>query len=541
MAVHASLGVPRSDADTPITLVLLCQNLERSTSRLELASLGSWLSSHRKGVKVGLVEDLCHQPSVIRSAVRRVGAQRLVLGLCSKSYAEVELPTHARRAGLDPLGIQMVDLGNSPGRDAFPAAVNARARVLLAAAVARARAFTGSQPENLKTVLLSSGQRISRRALFALPPVSYATVPTISQTMCAAKDGCDQCVRACPHTALEKDGDAILVNRSQCESCGTCVAVCPQRAVEFPGWSPEELEAQVASLLDAQTDLEVKAVAFSCKNAPISAGNGWLPVRVPCASMVSIQAILETLARGASAVALQRCGEQCTTGLAETLGKRVDYCQQLLQRLGGPSESKRVCLLSTEQTTHPGSVPALSPPPGEISRGALTLFGRGVAARAVMGLAARHGVKTLVLEHLYSPLGIVEIDPQACTACSTCASACPTGAITSERRDDEVVMVFDASICTACGLCESSCPEKAEGAIRVSRVTDTDRLSLGPQVLSQDQESRCERCGAPVATRRMLQRIAALLGKDYNPQFMERRCISCRVEGTGTSTSSSVP
>jgi ferredoxin len=543
-------------ADVSITLVLLCQGLDKTALALELAELGSWLLSHLQGVKVGTAEDLCHQPGAVRTAIRQTSAHRLVLGLCSREHPEVELQAHARRAGLDPLGTQMVDLGSLSGWDAPH-----RAHLILAAAVSRARAFPGALPENTRAVLLSSGQEISRRSLFTLPPVSYVTVPTINRSLCTAKDGCDQCVRACPHSALEKDGDVVLVNRSRCQSCGICVAGCPQRAVEFPGWSAQELEAQVSSLLETEADLESRAVAFVCKNAPTSTGGDWLPVHVPCASMVSADAILETLAWGASAVALQSCSDKCPTGLAETVQGRVDYCQQLLRRLGGPCAERRVQALNADGAVPPE--PAPPPLPGDTPAGPeegtgygvqgtgygvredsfplppeprtlyphdrpIRLFGRGVAAKAVLELAARYGARELVMDHPWSPLSQVEIEERACTGCGTCAVACPWEALSYDSGQDGVALRFDASLCAGCGQCQSVCPERASGAIRVSPVTSLHNISRGPQTVFKDREVLCERCGAPIATRRMLARIAAILGDGYTPQAMGRLCANCR-------------
>ncbi len=457
--------------------------------------------------------------------MQKGSAHRLVLGLCQKTPLEVELQASARRAGLDPLGMQIVDLGLCGG-NAPPWLVNARAKVLLTAAVARARAFPGTQPENIKAVLSSPQHVVSRRALFTLPPVLYTSVPTIDRGRCAARDGCDQCVRACPFRALEQEGDKVVVSRARCQTCGICVSVCPQRAVQLPGWSAQELEAQVSSVLKAESDLEARAIAFVCAKAQTPVDDGWLPVQVPCTAMVSAEAVLESLAQGADAVALQPCSESCPTGLSSTVKSRIDYCQKLLGLLGGASEQNRVRMLSGGKDAGP-MPPLPSPLPGEVAARAVKLFGRGVAAKAVTEMAARYDVQRIVLEHPHSPLGLVEIDPAVCTACGTCASACPTGAISYQRQSDGVALVFDPALCTGCGLCVSVCPERASGAIALVRATDTTRLSAGPQVLARDEEALCERCGEPVASRGMLRRIAALLAEDYNP-LLARLCQNCR-------------
>ena len=46
------------------------------------------------------------------------------------------------------------------------------------------------------------------------------------------------------------------------------------------------------------------------------------------------------------------------------------------------------------------------------------------------------------------------IDPETCTGCRACARACPTGAITGERKE---VHVIDPSLCIKCGACYEKC------------------------------------------------------------------------------------
>ena len=412
------------------------------------------------------------------------------------------------------------------GDEPIGAAVS-RAGVVLSAAVARAMAFPGSLPENTKAVWSRSGQRLSRRALFTLPPVSYVTTPTIDVGLCTAAEGCDQCVGACPHGALKKDADAISVSREECVGCGACVSVCPQRAVEFPGWSPDELEAQVSDILEARSDLGALPLAFVCRNAPRATPNGWLSVTVPCVSMVSTGAILTALAYGVDSVEVSGCADACPSKAYETLRGRVDFCQELLQSLGDASASERVCLTDPDQ-----GAPKPIPPRRsgmETPDGPLRLFGRGISSVAIKRLVDHYGVEDLTLDHLESPVGLVDIDDRACTGCGTCAGACPTDALSFEGRQGQATLLFDASMCTACGQCESVCPERSEGAISLSRAVDLHRLRQGSHVVFQGDELRCERCGSVFATTAMMERITSILGDGPTSQLLVRRCPECRV------------
>ncbi|MFQ5880261.1 MAG: 4Fe-4S dicluster domain-containing protein, partial [Dehalococcoidia bacterium] len=246
---------------------------------------------------------------------------------------------------------------------------------------------------------------------------------------------------------------------------------------------------------------------------------------IPCTAAVPVAAILQALARGATAVGLSPCSDSCPTGQDDAVRGRVDYCRELLRLLG--DSPQRVQLLGLDGGRLEPA-PQLPPLPGEAPQGSIDLFGRGTAAEAVVALASRYGAKELSLEHAGSPLGIVRVDPQACTGCGGCAVACPTSALSYRQIGDGVALAFDPRLCTSCGQCVAFCPETAAGAIAVTPATDLGRLRGETEIAFQDRQARCQRCGGPIATLRVLERIASILGDAYNPQLMERLCAECR-------------
>lgn len=182
------------------------------------------------------VRGLCRAPDAIPTLSEGAGA--LVLGLCGGEYALADIQRQVRRACLDPLGVEIVDILDAAG-DAE------RLEILLSAAAARAREFRGSGPEHAKLLF---PQAVSRRQLFTRSP-EYHAAPAVDDTKCASGIGCSLCVDVCARHALEIVDGSVVYDRARCELCGRCVTSCPTGAIENPGFTSRQLRAQIEALL----------------------------------------------------------------------------------------------------------------------------------------------------------------------------------------------------------------------------------------------------------------------------------------------------
>lgn len=536
-----------SPEKAPRTAVLLCGDLANLGAGLNLEELRSSLETAFPSIAIELVPALCEHLAQLSSVVARQSATRAVLGLCSGEYSQIELQTRARKAGLDFFGLEVVPLGTLCSRVHPQPQATRKARVLLAAAIARARAFPGNAPEHAKPYFLPREQKISRRSLFTLPPLGYQPVPSILRERCRAEAGCQLCARACPRDALRKVSGRLLLNKTKCESCGVCLSVCPREAIDFPSWSLPQFEAQLATLLDPPALIpDSFSLLFICQRAVskleelaqqgISYSHHWLPVIVPCLGMITPTWLFQILAHGAERVTLIFCGAQCPFGQAQTMGGRVNFCHQLLRLLG--QDPKRVQVFTA---SHPGKLiqhlQKSSPQrsggyQSRLSENGLCLGTLEGAFQAIQHLAsASTALSTIALEHSYSPFGVLELRAEGCTGCMVCAEACPTGALASEHDGAGISLTFKASLCTGCGMCADICPESAAKVLRVRKITDLHILFQDKMVLQRHQLLICQSCGASIASQAMLRRLeASLVGNNETLRTaLMHYCPSCRL------------
>jgi ferredoxin len=525
-----------SRSEAPLkTLVLLCQDLASPDWGLDLAAIQTGLRQQVPTAQVQVVPDLEHRLDELADMVRDGGAARLVLGLCSGRDLTPRIQAQARKAGLDPLGIEVLNLGAWAARVHPSSQATDQARVLLIAAIARAQAFPGSRPENVRPHL---PPRLSRRALFTLSLLEYRAVPSILAVRCAAPGGCRLCVSACPRAALQAADGRVTLDKLACDGCGLCVSACPREAIAFPGHAPAQLAAQIRALLDpGVAELWPRGILFTCRgSAPGLARQaqrdgalpaGWFPVAVPCLGMVLPTWPLACLALGAAAVALAPCPGRCPFAQDETIAGRVAYCRELLRLLDDDVERVRLVQDLADLPPLPATAPHPPVAPASLHPASPA---PDAAAQVHLHLARTSGAPTdLSLPHPHAPFGLIRVR-DGCTGCGVCATTCPTGALTLERSNGDLTLTFDAALCVACSQCLPVCPEAANEVLSLERVTDLRRLAEGRVTLYEDREWRCEVCGAPIAPEGMLRRIEALLGDEHATTLgvIARYCPRCR-------------
>jgi len=152
---------------------------------------------------------------------------------------------------------------------------------------------------------------------------------------------CLTCLRICPYGAIDIDVEAKAASVSPvtCRRCGICVAQCPADAIELPGYTTEQMAAQIGE--------EPQMTVFACENSALPAATAVglqgleydeniRLIRVPCAGKVDPRQILGALQNGAEKVLVLGCHpESCQyiTGSSRAAG-RIERINGLLERAG---------------------------------------------------------------------------------------------------------------------------------------------------------------------------------------------------------------
>lgn len=488
-----SAGIHRLPyTDLPYTdqiAVLLCSDVsDTGPCPIPATTIAATVRDQSPQVRMIVVTNLCSEAAGLIAAVRALGIQRLAIGCRHGATRHEEIVAQLRRAGIHRSGIRVVDLMPSGQPDPLRVAGQSAGRIL--AAIARVSHADLDAPVRESPV--GAAGPLSRRNVFQLGNRGRRAVACWVDGRCDG-DGCRRaCVAACPHGAVRLTSTGVAVDATACTGCGACLGACDSDAISLSGWSIREMEAAAGVLVGQARRLgpaSVRGVAIVCARAiaSVPVGGSWLPLEVPSLEMTSAGWPLQILGAGVG-VAIVGCDD----GACARHGRELDSLCAALADEAAPSwhrPSDRLACWepvsssrSDRNAARPGAPVSLREPAATAS--ALSaIFSRGKHWR---------------IESLAASLGEITIDSARCSACGSCARACPTGALTAAYRDGAaLVLSVDASACSACGACISSCPESA---VSLRRVLDSASLAAGRQTVGEVVAGgHCESCGGPLA------------------------------------------
>lgn len=382
---------------------------------------------------------------------------------------------------------------------------------------------------------------------------------TYQQKLCAHSRnqivGCQACVDICSAQAIASDPgrQRIEVNAQLCVGCGACATVCPSGALSYAypdavaqGLRIKTLLTSYAAaggqdavlLLHSQTRgqslIEELGRAAQCRAAQGLPANV-IPLALWHTASAGIDLWLAALAYGAAQLLVLVTQEEAPQYL-DGLQAQCDLAQCVWQALGHPGSAVQLL-----RAAHPSDLdaalqalpPVRRPSPAATARFAVAQQKRSTLEMAIEQLVEQSPLPAAKRPEAIAlprgaPWGSVEVDPDRCTLCLSCVSACPAGAL----QDNPLLpqLRFIEKNCVQCGLCARTCPEDAI-RLRPRLLLSPERAQ--PRVLNEASPWACVRCAKPFGT---VKAIEAMLGRlaghaMFQGQALERlkMCSDCRV------------
>jgi ferredoxin len=321
---------------------------------------------------------------------------------------------------------------------------------------------------------------------------------------------CDACFEICPVEAIEPAKPPAL-DANKCQACLACLPVCPAGA-----YSADDA---VQPLLTCVARLETKTVELVCalhEKAGMGTSTEATGIRVRgCLAGLGVGTYLALAAMGLERIILRldACGGCPWASLRDRISVQVDQASRMLVQweIG----SIFLCIDELDERAERPLWDANNPPLSRRDLFRMAARQGQVAMARVMSQdqmkAGRHlgrdrsrinnAVAHLPKPKMHLDLPVNEGDfamlsvSEECNACSACARACPTDALTFHVNDEKTYyqLNFDPQACIGCDACVDVC---APEAIEIDKSPSFIQVfgSPEPLVLRDGELSQCVGC-----------------------------------------------
>ncbi|HEY5998381.1 MAG TPA: 4Fe-4S binding protein [bacterium] len=364
---------------------------------------------------------------------------------------------------------------------------------------------------------------------------------------------CDRCAGICPFGAIAAADRGVAVDHTLCEGCGACALVCPADAMRMVVPSSAGTIARLRGALERAARDGVAPKLTICEadaagpapGAALAPDAGTAPgaPRVVFAleqiGLVRLETLLAAVRHGARSVAVVCPGT--APAIAAAVRRQVELASAIVGGLGLRPDTVTFAIAPECPPAGQVAGTAAAPETSEMSGAEAPdapdardpwppQDSASLVRAAAHVLHERSGARDPALPLPEgAPFGTLGIAAERCTLCMACAAACPAGALAGSG--DAPRLEFREARCHQCGLCAQVCPEQALH-LQPRLLCDPEGAAR-PVVLHEQEAARCVSCGAPFASRAMVDRMTARLKGHW--MFVEerqlrrlRQCGTCR-------------
>lgn len=279
-----------------------------------------------------------------------------------------------------------------------------------------------------------------------------------------SESGCRRCIDICPHGAVSLDS-GLSINPQLCRGCLLCTTVCPVGALE----QSRDFSTCLEQLTKVAGPVLGCLRSKGCANATLACLGGL--------SDEFLVAICHTLT-GTLTLNLSLCSDCANKGMIPHLRQRLAAFPRSGLSDGGclvvPVEAVDDVRYRDESLDRRSFFKSFRSALFQSAAAIMSTSGEHSSKQTPYGekrLPEKRVLLNRIRKDLSSEIALricARFDSQAdfndtCTACQSCVSICPTGALQTGTID--APPIFDRLLCTGCNLCAEFC---LDGAIRIS-------------------------------------------------------------------------
>jgi len=340
--------------------------------------------------------------------------------------------------------------------------------------------------------------------------------------------GCTRCIDACPAEAISSLDEQVEIDPYRCQGGGICATVCPSGAISYAYPTAEDLLHHLRTLIltyiNAGGGAPGIAIVTEDQQQRVQHSlPGALVICVEEVASVGPEVWLSALAWGARNVQLFDL-DGMPQSARQALDLHIEMVGEILQAMHYPVGVVTSDLNGLFSTDTMPEISAATHAAVENKRQAIYMALDHLVAQA-------EEIKPIVSLPTGSIFGEAIVDPESCTLCMSCVSACPGNALQDGGETPQ--LGFLEANCLQCDICTSTCPEDA---ITISPRLLLDRSArTTSRILYEESPFHCISCGKAFATTSGITSILSKLSghsmfADERARSRLKMCSDCRVK-----------